>query len=222
MEISENLYYKVRCCSALTLVQLGVRGMHERSGGSLFASTKNYTGRVWSLLLEDVYTQDVNLDRCEQEAELCRIILEALLKQLRSDGDAPWPAQSPAYQRVMAALYSPLSVVENPFRAYCEYFQKMSLELEPWLEHPERDMVVNALMVLVKHVLFAMQRKLELSKIPYRPFRAGVVGTQPLPVAELVPVCPCCHQLMQRNGRAWRCPTCESFTPDTFIGGIAL
>ncbi len=218
----ENLFYKVRCCSAATMVQLGIRGMYERSGGSLFASTKNYSHRAWTLLLEDVYTREVDANRCEQEAALYRIVLEGLLAQLHSDGDAAWHAQSLAYQRVMAALYAPLTAVENPFHAYCSYFQKMSLELQPWLEHPERDTIINTLTVLVKHVLNAMQRKLEREDVSWKtthlPPRVGC----PLPIAELVPVCPCCKRLMERNGRAWRCRACEDFVPDTFVGGLAL
>ncbi|MBR0457964.1 MAG: hypothetical protein IJJ26_01885 [Victivallales bacterium] len=222
MNTLENLFYKVRCCSAATMVQMGIRGMYERSGGSLFASTRNYSHRAWALLLEDVYVRDVDFDRCEQEAELYRIILEGLLAQLHSDGEDAWHAQSLAYQRVMATLYTPLTSVENPFHAYCDYYQKMSMLLQPWLEHPERDTVINALTVLAKHVLNAMRRKLEQEELSWLPSPVQPQVGRPLRVAELVPVCPCCKRLMERNGRAWRCRACEDFLPETIASGIAL
>ena len=213
-ESSSRACFRVRCCALGSIVQVAVLGIRTRSAelGIDWEELCRETRASWMSLIEllELSPEELDIERLLLEAAKSHlgVAVGILENGIAGHGGLPWSCQSKYYMRISSATYTPLSIEGGDlFSAYCLYFESMRGRLSPWLDHRDGLVVLNSILVIARNEYQALERRIGESRIEYLPVSAS---SNELRVAEEVPQCPLCGQLMERDVEGdWLCRQCQ-------------
>ena len=197
-------------------MQVSVLGLrkHSRELGLDWEELSNETRASWMSLVEmlELSPDELTMEKLLLEAAKSRlgVALGTMENCLAARGHLPWSCQSKCYMRLASATYAPLSLDGGDlFSAYCLYFESLRHRLSPWLDNEDPEVIINSILVIARNEYQTLERRLneatvEISYIP--------LNTLPdvMRVAQQVPQCPLCGQLMERDDEGdWSCEKCQ-------------
>lgn len=215
-ESGSRACFRVRCCALGSIVQVSVLGIRRHSSelGLDWEELSQETRASWMSLIEALELspeeRDVELLLLESAKNRLSVVLGSLESCIAGKGHLPWSCQSKSYMRLSSATYAPLSIEDGDlFSAYCLYFEALRHRLSPWLDNVDVEVVVNSILVIARNEYQALERHIRESKAEadYLPLPTP---TDVLRIAQEVPRCPVCGQLMERDDEGdWFCENCQ-------------
>lgn len=172
------------------------------------------TRASWMSLIEALELspeeREIEILLLESAKKSLSVVLGSLESCIAGKGHLPWSCQSKSYMRLASATYAPLSIEDGDlFSAYCIYFEALRHRLSPWLDNVDPEVVVNSILVIARNEYQALERHLRESKTEAA-FLLPTMPTDVLRIAQEVPRCPVCGQLMVRDNEGdWFCENCQ-------------
>ena len=146
-------------------------------------------------------------------------LLGDLEDYLASRGEIPWSIHDENHQAISAIKLEPFVYTDDVLHDYWVYLLREKRKFDPWLEHQDATVVVNALIVLVQRTLSLLGKQLQSQEAAF--LESGGVRER-MSAARLaardaaVPNCPECGKPMRRRrskkGDFWGCsayPDCR-------------
>ncbi len=215
-ESSSRACFRVRCCALGSIVQVSVLGLrkHSRELGLNWEELSNETRTSWMSLVEmlELAPDETSVEKLLLEAAKSRlgVALGTMESCLAARGRLPWSCQSKPYMRLASATYAPLSLDSGDlFSAYCLYFESLRRRLSPWLDNEDPEVMLNSILVIARNEYQTLERRLNEAQvdITYIPLYSP---PDVMRVAQQVPQCPLCGQLMERDENGdWSCEKCQ-------------
>jgi four helix bundle suffix protein len=135
-------------------------------------------------------------------------------------GSIPWSIHSEDYKAVNGIVLEPFVYTDDTLHDYWTYLHREKAKFDPWLEHADATVVVNALIVLVQRALSLLGKQLQAQESAF--IESGGIRermTQARVAARdtETPFCPECGKPMRRRhsakGDFWGCsgyPECRA------------
>ncbi len=146
-------------------------------------------------------------------------LLGDLEDYLVSRGEVPWSIHSEDHKALSAITLDRFEYTDDVLRDYWTFLLVQKRKFDPWLEHRDRVVVANALIVLVQRTVSLLGRQLqslEASFLENGGIREKMTQARVLARDGKAPDCPECGKPMRRrksrNGDFWGCsgyPECR-------------